>query len=56
MGGGIFVSYSHQDAAKVEKIITVIRETSEKQVWFDQNLHGGENYFSVIANQIVDNP
>ena len=55
MKDGIFVSYSHQDSAKVEQIITTIRDTSGMAVWFDRNLHGGENYFSVIANQIVDN-
>lgn len=55
MKDGIFVSYSHQDSANVEQIITTLRDTSGMDVWFDQNLHGGENYFSVIANQIVEN-
>ena len=55
MKNGIFVSYSHQDSTKVEQIISTIRDTSGMEVWFDRNLHGGENYFSVIANQIVEN-
>ena len=55
MKDGIFVSYSHQDSANVEQIIQTIRATSHMDVWFDRNLHGGENYFSVIANQIVEN-
>ncbi len=55
MNDGIFVSYSHQDSKAVEKIVSVLKENTQKRVWFDHNLRGGENYFSVIANQIIEN-
>ena len=55
MNDGIFVSYSHNDSAAVEKIVAVLEEVSGNEVWFDYKLRGGENYFSVIANKIVEN-
>lgn len=55
MQDGIFVSYSHKDSKVVEQIVDVLRETSGMEVWFDYKLRGGDNYFSVIANQIIKN-
>ena len=55
MKDGIFVSYSHSDSTVVEQIVSVLKKTTGKEVWFDHKLRGGENYFSVIANQIVSN-
>ncbi len=55
MKDGIFVSYSHKDTAVVEQIVSVLKETCGMDVWFDHKLRGGENYFSVIANQIIEN-
>ena len=55
MNDGIFVSYSHNDSAAVEKIVAVLEEVSGNEVWFDYKLRGGENYFSVIANKIIEN-
>lgn len=55
MNDGIFVSYSHRDGKTVEKIVSILKDNTHKEVWFDHNLRGGENYFSVIANQIIEN-
>lgn len=55
MQDGIFVSYSHKDNKVVEQIVDILRETSGMEVWFDHKLRGGDNYFSVIANQIIKN-
>ena len=52
---GVFISYSHKDVDAVEKIVEILRNTCKKEVWFDRNLRGGENYFSVIANEILQN-
>jgi len=52
---GIFVSYSHRDSKIVERIVETLKETSGQEVWFDYKLRGGENYFSVIAEQILKN-
>ena len=49
----IFVSYSHNDAKTVEHIIALIRKYTNNEVWYDARLVGGENYFSVIAEQIL---
>ncbi len=49
----IFVSYSHTDAAKKEKITHLLQEYSGCDVWSDARLHGGEAYFSTIAKQIL---
>ena len=50
----IFISYSHEDAEIVKKIVGIIQESCGMEVWFDSNLRGGENYFSVIANRIME--
>ena len=55
MQDGIFVSYSHQDRDIVVQIVKILKESSGKEVWFDHKLRGGDNYFSVIANQIIAN-
>jgi len=55
MQDGIFVSYSHKDSDIVVQIVKILKESSGKEVWFDHKLRGGENYFSVIANQIIAN-
>ena len=55
MNGGIFVSYSHKDYETVEKIVSVIRESSEENVLFDHRQSDEEKLFSVIANQILNN-
>lgn len=54
MDDHIFISYSHKDAETVNKISKIIEQVSNMQVWIDSNLRGGENYFSVIANQIME--
>ncbi|MBR2262935.1 MAG: toll/interleukin-1 receptor domain-containing protein [Firmicutes bacterium] len=53
MKTSIFISYSHQDAAEVRKIAESIQSAGIAEVWYDTKLRGGENYFSVIANQII---
>ncbi|MBQ6773161.1 MAG: SEL1-like repeat protein [Synergistaceae bacterium] len=51
---GIFISYSHEDFETVNKIAGVIKNSCSSKVWFDINLRGGEYYFSVIANHILE--
>lgn len=53
MDSSIFISYSHKDTETVKYIAEIIEKASGYTIWFDKNLRGGENYFSVIANQIV---
>ncbi len=53
MKTSIFISYSHNDAEEVRKIAESIQNAGIADVWYDSKLRGGENYFSVIANQIV---
>lgn len=52
MGKRIFISYSHKDAAAVNGIVEVIRQTTGEDVWYDPELRGGENYWEVIAQQL----
>ena len=54
MSERIFISYSHADATTVNRITQIIEHASSLPVWFDNNLRGGDNFFSVIANQIVE--
>ena len=54
MSEHIFISYSHKDAEKVGEIAKAIEKVSNRTVWFDSSLRGGENYFSVIANRIIE--
>ena len=53
MKTSIFISYSHEDAEDVRQIAEGIQNAQIADVWYDSKLRGGENYFSVIANQIV---
>lgn len=53
MENSIFISYSHKDIASVNKIVEVMKKASQKPVWYDSNLRGGDYYFSEIANQII---
>lgn len=52
---GIFVSYSHEDAEKVQRIADALRRHSGHEVWFDNALRGGDKFFSVIAEEILKN-
>ena len=49
----VFISYSHKDQKEVEHIIELIKSRTDKEIWYDGRLIGGENYFSVIAEQII---
>ena len=53
MENNIFISYSHRDIETVKEIAGIIQKASNMTVWWDDSLRGGENYFSVIANQII---
>lgn len=53
MENSIFISYSHKDAETVNTIAQIIKKVTNMEVWYDSSLRGGENYFSVIANQII---
>lgn len=53
MENSIFISYSHKDAETVNTIAKIIKKATVMEVWYDSSLRGGENYFSVIANQII---
>lgn len=53
MENSIFISYSHKDIETVAKIADIIKKASTMTVWWDSSIRGGENYFSVIANQII---
>lgn len=53
MSKNLFISYSHKDVAAVEQIVHSIESAADCDVWFDHKLKGGEEYFSVIADQIL---
>lgn len=55
MGNGIFISYSHADLAEVDHVVDLLKETVNNPVWYDRNLRGGEEFFSTIAEQILQN-
>ena len=55
MQGGIFISYSHKDSQIVEQIVKIMKDVTNEEIWFDYRLRGGENFFSVIAQQILEN-
>ena len=50
---GVFISYSHKDINSVTEIADTIKEILGIEVWYDNNLRGGDNYFSEIAEQIL---
>ena len=54
MEQGAFISYSHADAAQVRDLVDVITKELGFPVWYDNNLHGGDHYFSVIAERILN--
>lgn len=53
MDKNIFISYSHRDTEVVDFIVGRIKSLTGMGVWIDSSLRGGENYFSVIADQIM---
>lgn len=55
MSKNVFVSYAHSDTEVVDKIIKMLKAVPDVQVWYDNNLRGGEHYFSVIAESILKN-
>lgn len=55
MSKNAFVSYAHADMESVNEIINIVRDIPDCNVWYDDNLRGGEHYFSVIAEQILKN-
>ncbi len=54
MRQGAFISYSHADVAQVQDLVKVITKEVGFPVWYDHNLHGGDHYFSVIAERIME--
>lgn len=52
MNNQIFISYSHNDRETVDRIVEIIRQTSGREVWYDPELAGGDQYFKYIANKI----
>lgn len=52
---GIFISYSHPDKNQVESIVNILNKNTEHEIWYDNELRGGDHYFSVIAEQILKN-
>lgn len=52
---GVFISYSHTNAEEVRYVAEVIRANTDQTVWYDTKLRGGENYFSTIAKEILNN-
>lgn len=52
---GVFISYSHTDVNDVSTIVKILKEHSNQEVWYDHELRGGDQYFSVIAEQILKN-
>lgn len=53
MEQGAFVSYSHADAEAVRELVAIISRELNFPVWYDNNLHGGDHYFSIIAERIL---
>jgi serine/threonine kinase PknH len=48
---GLFVSYSSQDRSGIEPLTTALRR-ARQQVWFDDELGGGEAWWNQILEQI----
>lgn len=51
MNSRIFICYSKYDHALVEPLAHMLRKSFD-QVWFDENLHGGEEWWSEIVKAI----
>ncbi|MFP1151629.1 hypothetical protein BHQ21_24570 [Mycobacterium sherrisii] len=49
----LFISYSSQDRGKVDALTNALRR-GQNQVWFDQELGGGESWWAKILEQIRD--
>lgn len=47
----LFISYSSQDRAKVDALTNALRR-GQNQVWFDQELGGGDSWWAKILEQI----
>jgi serine/threonine kinase PknH len=47
----LFISYSSQDRATVDDLTTALRK-AQQQVWFDQELGGGDSWWNKILEQI----
>ncbi|OBG89416.1 hypothetical protein A9X05_01230 [Mycobacterium sp. E3298] len=47
----LFISYSSQDRATVDALTTALRR-GQQQVWFDQELGGGDSWWNKILEQI----
>jgi hypothetical protein len=47
----LFISYSSQDRAKVDALTNALRK-AQQQVWFDQELGGGDSWWNKILEQI----
>jgi hypothetical protein len=47
----LFVSYSSQDRATVDGLASALRK-AQQQVWFDQELGGGDSWWAKILEQI----
>jgi hypothetical protein len=48
---GLFLSYSSQDRSAIEPLTTALRH-ARQQVWFDEDLGGGESWWNEILEQI----
>jgi serine/threonine kinase PknH len=48
---GLFVSYSSQDRSAIEPLTTALRR-ARQQLWFDEDLGGGEAWWNEILEQI----
>ena len=53
MEQGAFISYSHADTDAVRDLVGLISNQLQFPVWYDNNLHGGDHYFSIIAERIL---
>lgn len=53
MEQGAFISYSHADTEAVRELVDIISRELNFPVWYDNNLHGGDHYFSIIAERIL---
>src|SRR5580693_8437114 len=47
----LFISYSSQDRSTVDALTTALRR-GQQQVWFDQELGGGDSWWAKIVEQI----
>ena len=49
----LFISYSSQDRTTVDALTTALRR-GQNQIWFDQELGGGDSWWAKILEQIRD--